>query len=72
MIIDGMKIGRKLCYLRDKNNISLEQMSKDLGIKVELLKMYEKDASEMKLNTLEKILEYFNEDQFIFFNTLCA
>ena len=72
MISDGIYIGINLNIIRSKNNISLEQMSKDLDIKVETLKKYEKDASKMKLTTLETILEYLNEDQLIFFKTICA
>lgn len=72
MFIDGISIARNLTNLRDKKNISLEQMSKDLSISKNMLKKYEKDASKIKLNTLEKILDYFNEDELIFFKTICA
>lgn len=71
MIIDGINIGKNLYDLRSQNNISLEQMSKDLNIKIEILEKYEKDASKMKLKTLDKILEYFHKDKIIFFENIC-
>lgn len=71
MIIDGINIGKNLYDLRSQSNISLEQMSKDLNIKIEILEKYEKDASKMKLKTLDKILEYFHKDKIIFFKNVC-
>lgn len=59
MKITGKDIGKKLSLLRDEKGITIEQMSKDLNMKTTLLEEYEKDASNMGLLTLEKILKYF-------------
>ena len=70
MHIDGVLIGKELKSLRTKNNLSLEQASKELLIHLNTLSKYEKDASDMKLGMLEKILNFYQVDELIFFKII--
>lgn len=70
MHIDGVLIGKELKSLRTKNNLSLEQASKKLSIHLNTLSKYEKDASDMKLGMLEKILNFYQVDELIFFKII--
>lgn len=67
MNINGVEIGKELMALRKKNNISLEYLSKELDVHTNTLSKYEKDASDMKLSLLEKLLSYYEMDILIFF-----
>lgn len=71
MNINGKIVGKELLALRKKKSITLENLSKEIGIHTNTLSKYEKDASDMKLSTLQKILKYYNVDEIIFFNVIC-
>ena len=70
MYIDSQSIAKELGALRNKKGVSLEQASKDLDIHSNTLSKYEKDASDMKLSTFEKMLNYYNVDELIFFKVI--
>lgn len=70
MYIDGKLIAEEIKSLRTKKNLTIEKASNDLGMHFNTLSKYEKDASDMQLGTLEKILNYYNVDELIFFKVI--
>lgn len=70
MFIDTILIGRELAALRKRNNLSLEEASKRAEIHPNTLSKYEKDASDIQLGTLEKLLNVYNTDELIFFKLI--
>ena len=70
MYLNGKLIGAELKSIRTKSNKSIEQASLDLGVHFNTLSKYEKDASDMQLSMLEKILKYYNIDELIFFKVI--
>ena len=64
MYLNSTLIGQELKSLRTKRNKTIEEVSNDLDIHYNTLSKYEKDASDMQLGLLEKILEYFEIDHF--------
>ena len=70
MFINGTLIGEELKSLRVKRNLSLEQVSQELSIHFNTLSKYEKDASDLKLGMLEKILNFYQVDELIFFKII--
>lgn len=70
MYLNGKLIGAELKSIRSKSNRSIEEVSSDLGIHFNTLSKYEKDASDMQLAMLEKILTYYNIDELIFFKVI--
>ena len=70
MYMDSILIAQELKSLRNKKNKSLNEVSNDLGIHFNTLSKYEKDASDMNLGMLEKILDYYKVDELIFFKII--
>lgn len=70
MYLNGKLIGEELKSFRIKKGLSIEQESNDLNIHPNTLSKYEKDASDMQLEMLEKILSYFGIDELIFFKII--
>ncbi len=71
MVTNGTLIGKELKSLRVKRNLSLEQASQKLSIHFNTLSKYEKDASDLKLGMLEKILNFYQINELIFFKIIC-
>lgn len=70
MYLDGVLIAKELRALREKRNKSSIEASNDLGIHLNTLYKYEKDASTMSLELLEKALKYYDMDELIFFKII--
>lgn len=70
MKIDGKIVGSELRSLRMKKRLSAEDVCDNVGIHINSLYKYEKDASLLKLETLEKMLDYYGTDVFIFFKMI--
>ena len=70
MYIDGKLVGEEIKSLRTKKGLTIEKVSSDLGIHFNTLSKYEKDASDMQLSMLEKILDYYSIDELIFFKVI--
>lgn len=70
MYLDGVLIAKELKALREKRNKTSQEASDDLGIHLNTLYKYEKDASGMSLELLEKALKYYNVDELIFFKVI--
>ena len=70
MYLNGKLIGAELKSIRTKSNKTIEEVSQELGIHFNTLSKYEKDASDMQLSMLEKILTLFNVDELIFFKVI--
>ncbi len=70
MNINGKIIGSELKALRNRKNKTIEEVSNDLDIHFNTLSKYEKDASDIKLETFRKILVYYGVDELIFFKTI--
>lgn len=70
MCIDSKMIGKELKSLRTREGKTLEKASKELGIHFNTLLKYEKDATDLKMGTLVKILDYYGINELIFFNSI--
>lgn len=70
MNLDTKLIAQELKSLRSKKGKNLEEVADYLGIHFNTLSKYEKDASNMQLETLEKLLEYYGVDELIFFKVI--
>lgn len=70
MKINGEIVGSELRSLRIKNKLTAEEVCKNVGINTTSLYKYERDASDMKYKTLEKMLNYYNTDPLIFFKVI--
>ena len=70
MYMNSTLIGQELKSLRTKKNKSIEEVSNDLNIHYNTLSKYEKDAADMQLGLFEKILEYYEVDELIFFKVI--
>lgn len=67
MEFDGKKIGMELRALRVKNKISVDEICEKLDIHECTLYKCERDASRIRLGTLEKLLKFYGINTFIFF-----
>lgn len=70
MYIDSILVGQELKSLREKRKKTSVEASNDLGIHLNTLYKYEKDAKDMSLELLEKALKYYNMDELIFFKII--
>lgn len=70
MYLNGKLIGKELKSLRNKKDLSIEQASKNLNVHPNTLSKYEKDASDMQIGTLEKMLRLYGIDELIFFKII--
>lgn len=70
MFIDTKLVAKELKILRERNNKTVEEVSNDLNIHTNTLYKYEKDAADLKLESLEKILNYYQIDELIFFKLI--
>ena len=70
MNIDCALVGQELKSLRSKSNQSIEEVSNAIGIHFNTLSKYEKNASDMSLSLLEKLLDYYKVDELIFFKVI--
>ncbi len=70
MYLDTKLIAEELRSLRTKKNQTIEEASRNIGIHPNTLSKYEKDASDMQLGILEKVLEYYGIDELIFFKII--
>lgn len=70
MFLNCISVGQELKSLRNKKGKTIEEASKYLGIHFNTLSKYEKDASDMNLELLEKALNYYGVDELIFFKVI--
>lgn len=66
-MLNGKLIGEELRNIRNKSGISIDIISKDNDIHQNTLYKYEKDATDMPLGLLSKLLKYYGIDETIFF-----
>lgn len=53
-------IGKRIKYLRDKNNLSQKRLSESIGVSNVQLSRYESGARQPDYETLQKIADYFD------------
>ena len=70
MNIDSILVARELKSIRARKDKTIEEVCNNVGIHANTLAKYEKDAIDMKLGMLEKIPEYYQIDELIFFKTI--
>lgn len=70
MKIDGKVVANELKSLRAKKRLSAEEVCKNVGINSNSLYKYENDATVIKLDTLIKMLDYYDTDIYIFFKMI--
>ncbi len=65
-------IGKELKIIRIRKNLKLDEVAEKLGINRETLRRYEKNATGLSVERLEKLLNYYEMDKNIFFNNMCV
>ena len=70
MKIDGKIVASELKSIRAKKRLSADEVCKNVGINSNSLYKYENDATVMKLDTLLKMLSYYEVDINIFFKVI--
>lgn len=66
-MIGGKLIGNELRSLRNKNGKTAEDVSNDMNIHQNTLYKYEKDATDLPLGLFQKLLNYYDTNEIIFF-----
>ena len=69
-MIDTHLIGEELRSLRNKVNKTAEEVSVDMNIHKNTLYKYEKDATDLPLGLFQKLLNYYNTNELIFFKLI--
>lgn len=64
------QVGNELKAIRNRNNLTLENVEEQLGIKKNTLSIYENNSEKIQMGTLEKLLNFYNEDIYIFFKNV--
>ena len=67
-----MYIADELRGLRAKANVTIVELSKSIGISKDTISRYENGSISINIDTLEKLLDYYNTDFDIFFKNVCA
>ena len=65
-------IGKELKVIRIRNNLKIEEVADKLNINRETLRRYEKSSIGLSVERLEKLLNFYKVDKFIFFENVCA
>lgn len=68
--MDSEKVGSELRAIRNRLGLSLKDVENSSGIYAQTLSDYENNKVNIKVCTLEKILNVYNTNLFIFFKTL--
>lgn len=69
-MIDSHLIGEELRSLRNKMKKTAEEVSSDMNIHQNTLYKYEKDATDLPLGLFQKLLNYYNTNELIFFKII--
>lgn len=69
-MLNGKLIGEELRALRNKKNKTAEEVSNDMNIHQNTLYKYEKDAEDLPLGLFQKLLDYYNTNELIFFKVI--
>lgn len=64
------KVGLELKALRVKNGLTQIELAEKIGVHQNTIMKYEKNANDIQLSVLEKILELFNVELYIFFKNV--
>ncbi len=67
-----MYIAEELRTLRTKENITIMELAKRVGISENTIVRYEKGIISIRVDTLEKLLNYYNTNFVIFFKNIYA
>lgn len=62
VVINNEEIGNRIKTIREKANISLNDLSKNIGISKNVLMLYEEGNKQVNVNNIIKICNYFNEE----------
>lgn len=65
-------ISDELRSIRAKKNINIETVAEKCGINKDTIYRYEKNKTSMKLDTIEKLLKFYDIDFSIFFTNIYA
>ncbi len=69
-MLNGKLIGEELRNIRNKSGKNIDIISKDNDIHWNTLYKYEKDATDMPLGLLSRLLKYYGIDEIIFFKII--
>ncbi len=67
----NLLVAEELKNIRIKNNLDLKEVAKDNNISAKNLQKYEDNQKIITLETLEKLLNYYKADSYIFFKKIC-
>lgn len=65
-------VAKELKVLRVRKDLTLEKVAEDLGTNRETIRRYEKGETEITIEKLERLLNYYETDKRIFFENVCA
>ena len=65
------EIGKELKAIRIRNGLTLQDVENALNIHKNTISFYENHSEKMKVNILEKLLNFYNVNIYIFFKTIC-
>lgn len=64
-------VGKELKALRIRNGYTLQDVENALNIHKNTISFYENHSEKIKLNVLEKILDFYGISIYIFFKNMC-
>ena len=64
-------VATELKTIRIRKGLSLEKVAENIGVCYETMRKYENGKTNISIEFLEKLLNYYDVNMFIFFKTLC-
>ena len=64
-------VGKELKAIRIRKGLTLQDVENAVNIHKNTISFYENHSEKIKLNVLEKLLNYYDISMYIFFKNLC-
>lgn len=64
-------VGKELKAIRIRKGLTLQDVENDVNIHKNTISFYENHSEKIKLNVLEKLLNYYGISIYIFFKNMC-
>ena len=65
-------VAKELKVLRVRKDLSVDKVADDIGINRETIRRYERGETDITIEKLEMLLNYYEADAHIFFENVCA
>lgn len=70
MKLDGKLIAKELKSLRIKNDLTVEDVCKNVSVNRSTLYKYERNADDLQMKTLFELLHFYGTNEVIFFKII--